>query len=596
MIKKALHKKLFTRRALILAAAKTTLAAGLLGRMFYLQVIKSEGFSQLSEKNRIKTESLAPIRGRILDRNTIVLATNEHSYQLIFGKPLDYTLQELEDAAKKISEFVSFSNEQHEELLDNFKNLRLDEELIVVENLTWQQLVKLEFHLYDIEGSSIETGFNRSYPYGALCGHLTGYIGSISKNETEANSPILYPNFKIGKNGIEKTQEKLLHGIAGVRRTEINAKSEMIQEISTTKSTTGQDINLTIDIDLQKKASLLLGSVTGVVMVLKIHTGEIITSYSSPNFDPNLFNYGISQKNWNNLIYNPELPLIDRSVAMTYPPGSGFKVIVAIAATKNNFDPETKFYCPGYHTVGNRIFRCWKRSGHGSINLYEAIAQSCNVYFWNVAQIIGIQPIADMARIMGYDHKLLNNELPREQVGIIPDPEWKFKNIGSKWTLADTINTAIGQGYVEATPLQILTAASRVASGKKVMPSIIKNEIPLEFEPLNLDQELKTIHKGMTMAVNSRKGTAYKNRILINDIAMAGKTSTSQVISKRHKDDNLSHESVKKTIKNHGIFTAYAPLINPQYAYCGVIEHGGSPSLAIKIARELLTQAQLTKI
>jgi penicillin-binding protein 2 len=592
------HKKLFTRRAVILGAYKIGLATGLLGRMFYLQILKNKGFSELSERNRIKTKIIPPLRGRIFDRSGQTLATNEKSYQLIFTKSYQHTKYDLEQIALKISELLNFLPEQSKELKINLNELAVDNYIIIHENLNWEQLVELELHLYDLNGNSIEIGFDRFYPHGSLCGHLTGYIGSISSIEAAKTSSIIYPNFKIGKNGIEKTQETLLHGQAGVNQVEVNAKGEVVRQISSKESTSGKNIELTIDIDLQRKASGLLENSEGVVLLCKVKTGEILVSVSKPSFDPNLFNHGISVSNWNNLINNPDLPLIDRSVALTYPPGSGFKINVAIAALTQKFNPETTFFCPGHLTVGNRVFHCWNKLGHGTVNLYQALASSCNVYFWNVAKIIGIQPIADTARKIGYGSKLLNNSLPREQSGIIPDPEWKKKNIGTNWTLADTINTAIGQGYVEATPMQILTMVARIATGREIIPSIIKdNANPTNnFAMLGLEQELKIVRKGMEMAANSSIGTAYTNRIIIENYAMAGKTGTCQVISKRHKDDDLSHTNIQKNIRNHGVFVSYAPLHDPEYAFCGIIEHGGTPVKAVRIAKELLTEAQIKKI
>ena len=598
MINESNNKQLFTRRAFILGAAKLGLISGLVGRMFYLQVIKNKDFTVLSERNRIKTKIIPPLRGVIFDRNNNALATNNKSYQLIFTKDNSYLPQDIERVALQISKILNFSEDQFAELLINLEKLKQDEYEVIYENLTWKQLIELELHLYDLVGSEIETGFYRYYNYGALCGHLTGYLGTISPNEVNKSSSLMYPNFKVGKNGIEKTQEKKLHGVAGVEEIEVNAKGEIVRDISCSQAVLpGKNINLTIDIDLQQKASNLLSGSVGVVLVAKAKTGEILASVSNPNFDPNLFTGGISKKNWNGLINNPELPLIDRSVALTYPPGSGFKINVAIAALKEGFNPTIIFNCPGYHVIGDRTFRCWNKAGHGNINLYQAIASSCNVYFWNVAKVIGIQPIADMARIMGYGEKLLNDSLPREQSGIIPDPAWKRKNIGSKWTLADTINTAIGQGYVEATPMQILTMVSRIATGKKFMPSIIKSEeVTSDFGSMNLEREFKEVRKGMEMATNSNIGTAYANRITIDKYSMAGKTGTCQVVSKRHKDDDLSNVNVKKDIRNHGVFVAFAPINNPEYSFCGIIEHGGSPKLAVKIAKELLTEAQEKKL
>ncbi len=596
MNKRSSQKDKFTRRALVLGACKVTLLTCLFGRMFYLQIISNKKFSRLSENNRIRSEIIPPLRGRILDRNHIPLAVNEPNYALVFEKSEIHNTAKNRQIAIKIGDILSLSPEDQAELINQIEELPIDKALLINDNLQWQKLVSLEINMPDLQGVSIRTGFSRLYPYGSLLSHITGYLGSASDKEITKHSITLYPNLKIGKNGIEKTQEKLLQGTAGLQKIEVNAMGQALREISTSTSITGKDIELSIDLGLQKKADNLLGNQTGVILVSKIHSGEIIASVSKPDFDPNLFNQGISTANWNNIINNPELPLINRVVSLTYPPGSGFKINAAIAALKQNFDPETTFTCPGYHMVGDRMFQCWKRTGHGKINLYQAIAGSCNVYFWNIARIIGMQPIADTARQIGYGSKLLNDELPREQTGIIPDPAWKEKNIGNKWNLSDTINAVIGQGYVEATPIQILTMVSRIAVGKQIVPSFIKSKEEKNFASLNLDSELQIVKKGMEMVVNKNIGTAFANRIIDPSFAMAGKTGTCQVISKRHKNDDLSKENIMKKIRNHGIFVAYAPLYKPEYAFCGIIEHGGFPSLAIKIARDTLIEAQLKKI
>lgn len=596
MTNESIQKKIFTRRAFVLGACKAGLIAGLFGRMFYLQILNHHKFVKLAENNYIKTILIPPLRGQIFDRNSNPLATNQQNYQLCFEKLELHSQDNIYEIALKLGDILELSPQQLAELINQLNDSSLGEEIIIAQDLTWLQLSNLETNLFDLEGISLKTGFNRFYPYAALFGHLTGYIGTISDKEILKSSIAIYPNLKIGKNGLEKTQEKALHGVTGLRRIEVNAKGQPIRKITNYEGVKGQDIKLSVDLKLQEKATDLLKGSTGVILLAKLSTGEILTSVSLPSFDPNLFNNGISSSNWNSLIKDPDLPLIDRTIALTYPPGSGFKVNVALAALKKGFDPETKFLCPGYYTLGNRKFKCWNKHGHGSINLYHAIAGSCNVYFWNVAKIIGIQSFADTARLMGYDQKLLNNSLPREQSGIIPDPSWKEKHVGSNWNSADTLNAAIGQGYVEATPIQMLTMIARIATGRKLLPTIIKSKDVSDFESLDLDKELAIIKKGMTMTVNNDMGTAYSNRIINKELAMAGKTGTSQVISKRHDNDDLSNANIVKKIRNHGIFLSYAPLIDPKYAFCGIVEHGGTPTLAVKIANELLTEAQLRNI
>jgi penicillin-binding protein 2 len=589
-------KDQFTRRALILGSCKAFLLAGLFSRMFYLQIISNEKFKNLSEKNRIRTEIIPALRGKILDRNGVALAANQLNYTLVFEKIASHDKKSIHTIALRMGDILKLDPEEQADLINHLNTLSTGKTLTIKENLTWLELTSLELSAYELQGMYISTGFKRYYTYGSTTSHLTGYLGSISETELSKHSINLYPNLKIGKNGVEKTQDTILRGVDDFIKTEVNAKGRFIREIEENKGTNGQDIELAIDINLQQKASQLLGDTTGAILVSKISNGEIIASVSKPDFNPNLFNEGISANNWNKLINNPELPLINRAVSLTYPPGSGFKINVAIAALKENFDPETTFTCPGYHMVGDRMFQCWKKTGHGKVNLFQAIAGSCNVYFWNVARIIGAQAIANTARLMGYGNKLLDNEMPREQPGIIPDHEWKMKHIGTKWTLSDSINMAIGQGYVESTPIQGLTMVSRIASGKKITPSFMKQKNHLDCPSLNLDKELEIVREGMKMTVNTQIGTAYMNRILEPNLAMAGKTGTSQVISKRHKDDDLSRENVVKKIRNHGIFVAYAPVVKPEYAFFGIIEHGGFPSLAIKIAKEVLTEAQLKNI
>ena len=591
------QKKLFTRRSVILGSCKIALVGLLIGKMFHLQILGHKKFSELSERNRVKTKLIPPLRGRILDRNNKALALNEQNYQLVFEKLETRTEKDDYKVLMMVIEILKLSQDQAKEIIDQAKEMEIDDELIVMSNLSWSQVMDIELNIYYLPGVYVKLGFSRLYPYEDLFAHLTGYIGTISNKDKLKNSIHTYPLLKVGKNGIEKTQEGLLCGMTGSRKIEVNAKGEEIREISISNSISGRNIQLTIDADLQQKASNLLSNNTGVVLVAKIKTGEILVSVSKPSFNPNLFNQAISTDEWNKLINNEDLPMIDRTVALTYPPGSIFKINVAIAALKQNFNPETKFFCPGYYTLGERKFKCWNKFGHGSINLHEAIAGSCNVYLWHVARIIGIQPFADIAKLLGYNQKLLNGELPREQNGIIPDPEWKKNKIGTKWTLADTINSAIGQGYVDATSIQILTMISRIASGKKFIPNIIKSDNSNRiFESIGLDREIAIVKKGMEMAVNNPLGTAYSNRIIEKELSMAGKTGTCQVISKRYEDDDLSKANVVKKIKNHGMFVAYAPIHNPEYSFCGIIEHGGSSSLAVKIAKELLQETQLRKI
>lgn len=597
MNKEITQKKLFSRRAILLGSLKAALLAGLVGRMFYLQVVARDKFIKLSDKNRTRKQIIVPLRGKILDRNKSLLAKNVKSFQLIYTKSDSISKNESEEIVLKLNKTINLNltpSEQNE-LIKSIMQLKIDDYIVVKESLTWKELSELEVNLYQLPGTSIEIGYERQYPFAKECAHLTGYIGNIAPNEKIKSEHPIYPNYKVGKNGIEKSKEQVLHGKPGYNNLEVNAKGIVIKEISTYSAAPGVDVELSIDVEIQKRIFELLDE-TGVGMLAKIESGEILASVSKPGFDPNLFNQGISSTQWNNLVNDPELPLIDRCVALNYPPGSAFKINTAIAAIKNNFDPETKFTCPGYYMVGDRAFKCWNKAGHGTINLYQAIAGSCNVYFWSVAKIIGIMPIVDIARKLGYGQKQLNQSLPREQSGLIPDPEWKLERFKSKWTFADTVNSTIGQGYVEATPIQMLTMTARIASGLEFKPTIFKTNAATNFPSLGLDKELNLVRKGMEMCTHNPIGTAYNYRIINEEFAMAGKTGTCQVISKRHKDDDLSLATVDKKHRNHGVFVAYAPTKAPKYAFLSIIEHGGTPRKAIKLANEILSLAQTKKV
>lgn len=586
------NKGTITRRSFLLGGFKATLVAGLLGRMFYLQVLNHNEYAKLSEKNHIKTIYLRPVRGIITDRNNQELATNQRSYQLEFEKLVNES-QNLQSISSVISRILKYSNEEEQELYINLSELKDNEEIVIEPNVSWSELMELELNLYDLKGINLGMSYERKYPFGELFSHITGYLGSSSEKGTLKQMTFL----KIGRNGIEKTQEENLRGIAGNKRIEVNAKGEIIQEISSVSASPGKDIKLALDTELQSKATQLLEGNNGVVLLAKLNTGEILTSVSLPNFNPNLFGKKVPQKEWDKLINSNDLPLINRVVALTYPPGSAFKINVAIAALKNKFDPETRFFCPGHYVLGERKFHCWNKHGHGSLNLFQAIAGSCNVYFWNIAKIVGIQKIADCAKEMGFSKKILDNFLPREQQGIMPDPSWKKNNFSQNWSMADTFNSAIGQGYVEATPIQMLTMIMRIATGKKILPSYLYNsENNNSWESLGIDEELKLVKKGMEMTTSWNQGTGFLNRINIAGMEMAGKTGTCQVISKRYAEEDLSSYSVTKRLRNHGVFMAYAPIHQPKYGFFSIIEHGGTPTLAVKIARELLTQVQIKNI
>jgi penicillin-binding protein 2 len=381
-------------------------------------------------------------------------------------------------------------------------------------------------------------------------------------------------------------------GEFGVKRVEVNAHGVHLRELSVENSIPGDNLALSIDISLQQYISNLLSQHVGSVVVMDIENGEILAMNSSPSFNPNNIVEGISTKDWNKLLTDPNTPMLNKCISNHYPPGSIFKLITALASLKEGNSPSAIYNCKGYVVVGDRKFHCWKEHGHGDVNLTEAISQSCNCYFYNLAKKIGIDNIAHMAEIFGFGKKT-HIELPNEINGLIPDRKWKISRFNKSWQIGDTINCAIGQGFVLTTPIQLAIMVSRIASGKKILPTILLDgNKDKEFEALEVsDTDLDAIRLGMFKAVNDYMGTSFRHRLDDEHFQMAGKTGTSQVVSKKGEKDDLSKKSTAWLHRNHGLFVSYAPFDKPKYAISVVIEHGGSGSGdAAPVARSIFTE------
>ncbi len=574
------RSKVFSRRAMIIAGVQSAFMATLVGRLYYLQIMKNDEYKTFSDSNRIKLFLLPPLRGNILDRDGRIIASNKNYYRVLYDPEVASSKANLTLA--RLADLLEIGEEGYSWMLKRVKRHNSRSPLMLYEHLNWHEVTRVEISSTELPGITIDVGQMRYFPMGNIAPHITGYLGPVSEEEIAKNPLLNHPDFKIGRNGVEKAYEDILRGQAGVKKMEVNAFGLTVRELSREESIPGKDVLLAIDKRLQEFAGKRLEGQVGSVVVLDVKSGEVVTMVSTPGYDPNEVTYGLSSGKWRDLITNVDKPLINKAVANQYPPGSTFKMTVALAALKDGSSPDATYYCPGFMQLGNHRFSCWKKEGHGHLNMRQAIKGSCNVYFYNLAKRIGVDKIAEMASKMGHGKSL--DLVEGEKPGLVPTKDWKEKRYKEPWQMGDTLNVGIGQGYVLATPLQLSVLAARIATGRMVMPHLPlgKTSGDNAFERLNIPEEhLSVVRDGMFMVMNEQGGTAYRSRIDIPEFALAGKTGTSQVIS--HKGlaslDNMTDAEKKKT-ENHAIFVGYAPAENPRYSVSVLIEHGGAGSAA----------------
>ena len=562
----------FSRRSFILGGIKISLISLLCGRLFYLQFLKYNNYKIMSEKNKLRVSVILPVRGKIYDRNKAILAENIKIYNLV----VDKTNSNSKHTITKITKLLNLS-----EIKISNKNSK---EILIIENLNWHQLAKIEENLIDLDGAIIKYDYARIYPTNHYTSHIIGYV---AKN----NAQLQYENeIKIGKSGIEKQLNQLLRGASGVKKYEVDAYGHVIKEIAVEESIRGKSIDLSLDIKLQKLAHDLLGKDNGNATLINIKTGEVEALVSTPSFDNNILSSKMNEKDWQSIINDPNLPLTNKVISNYYAPGSAFKIILYLAALENNFNKDTIINCNGEYKVGNRVFHCSRRYGHGPLNLAEAIQKSCNCYAYEVSKIIGIDKIHEIATILGFGSKT-NIELPGELKGTMPSKLWALTH-GKIWQIGDTLNTGIGQGFIQTTPIQLLTAMARILSNKLIIPTIIKQGSQHDFKDLGLNNSnINILNSALNLVVNKQGGTAFNSKLPDAKIKMAGKTSTVQIISKRFKHEDLSSAKTNKQFRNHGVFLGYGPVINPQYAVCVFVENAGFTKKAVKIAHNLLQDA-----
>ena len=594
--------KLFTRRVAFLGGAKLALGLTLVGRMYYLQVVEADRYRQLAEDNRISLRLIPPPRGRIVDRNGEPLAINQQNFRVLVVSEQAENLDATLDALSRI---LPLSDHERQRIHRDVKRHRRFVPVTVRENLTWEDMARIEVNAPDLPGVLIDEGLSRYYPHEEQAAHVLGYVASVSEKDLTGDPLLELPGFRIGKQGIEKVHDLALRGTGGTSQVEVNAVGRVKRELKRQEGQPGAEVTLTLDMRLQRFAADRLGDESGAVVVMDVHTGEVLTMVSTPSFDPNAFNRGLSNGEWRDLINNPRHPLNNKAIAGQYAPGSTFKMVVALAALEAGVvTPSTRVYCSGHIELGNARFHCWKKTGHGSQNMVEAIMNSCDVYFYEVAKRVGINRIAAMARHLGLGEEQ-GIDLPGESGGLIPTKEWKKTKLKEPWQQGETLIAGIGQGYVLATPLQLAVMAARLANGGFAVQPFLTRDLSIEENAavkeasvgtLGLNQSnLDVVKAGMNAVMNVPGGTAYRARLRLPDVTMAGKTGTSQVrrISMRERETGVKkNDELPWEERDHALFVAFAPVEAPRYAVAVVVEHGGSGSgTAAPIARDVMEQA-----
>jgi penicillin-binding protein 2 len=617
------------RRMFIIGAAKIIVFTGIIARLFSLQITENKKYLTLSDKNRLREWRLAPIRGEFLDYFENVIAGNLEVYQL---HVIPEEVEDFKYLMVRLKKILSISNNKFKKIIKQKNNQKPWETIIISKNLTWEQFTKVNYFLHDLVGAKPVLSVSRNYPFNENYTHVLGYVSEASEKDILNNKIIKdthVPGLKVGKTGLEKTFENELIGTNGVQRYEVNAYGKRISQLDYTDGLNGKTIQLTIDTEIQKFCNELLKDVAGSISVMDIYTGEIVAMQSSPSFNPNLFLFGINQDDWQLIRNHPLKPLVNKTLSGLYSPGSTFKPMVALSALENGIiDENFKVNCTGKIEMYGQTYHCWKKKGHGIVDLKSAMKQSCDTYFYEIARKLGVDRLKETSTKFGLGEKVLNETFSNEKKGLIPNTKWKKNNLGKGWVIGETLITGIGQGYTQTTPLQLCQMTAQLANGGfKIYPKIIvekdsktageirfimnenrkqlnKKDSGLKDATELLDflnkkehqalfkssKNINLVREAMFASTNEIRGTSYKSRIDDPKYQFAGKTGTSQVkrITKLDRELDLKTFEIPYNERDHALYIAFGPYKNPRYALSIVIEHGGSgSSTAAPIAKKL---------
>jgi len=627
--------RIISRRLFMLAAAKILLLAGITSRLYNLQISDREKYEVLADKNRIREWKTPPQRGLITDFYNKILADNDRVFQV------HLSLDEIQDFDKtlfRLKNIINLSNNEIRRIYKTKAKLRPWDTLVASDNLNWSQFSKLNLYLHELEGVKPVVSSSRYYPYGSNLVHVVGYVGEASIRDIERMEEIkenLVPGLKVGKSGIEYSNEKKLIGKYGIKRYEVNSSGKRIIQLEHIKESQGNEIKTTVDLEVQKFAQELLKDKAGSICAMDIYTGQIIAMASSPSYDPNKFTHGIGHKDWEEIRDDPLKPLVNKSIAGLYSPGSTLKPLVALAALEfGTIDPEKAIKCKGhkhpYELYGVK-YHCWKKQGHGFMKLRNAIKQSCDIYFYEMARLLGVDRLSIIAKRYGLGSNILKNVYFDEKKGVVPNTEWKKNALGKSWYLGETVINGIGQGYIQTTPLQLCLMTAQIANGGyKIKPHILFDK-NINFENAKLkiakqltnesllnnsileDREFQLYEKlysrpenidfvkdAMFGSTNEQYGTSFKSRFEDLKYQFAGKTGTSQVkrITEEERELDLKQSQIEYKNRDHALYIAFAPYKEPRYSISVLVEHGGSGSktaapLASKLIKKIIDRHKL---
>ena len=587
------------RRMFIIGSCKFFIMIGLISRLFFLQVKENKKYLTLSDKNRIREWKLPPIRGEFQDYFGNTIAGNFEAYQLHI---IPEEVEDFRYVIYRVKELLDLSEKQFKKILKKKNEIKPWETLIVADNLSWEKFSKINNHLYDLNGVKPVISISRDYPYKENFTHVLGYVSQANENDVLTNENIkekFVPGLKVGKTGLERSFEKRLIGSNSVERYEVNAYGRRISQLAFQKGDKGETIKLTIDTKIQELANELLKEKAGSICVMDIYTGAIIAMHSSPSFDPNSFVFGISQDDWQLIRNNPMKPLVNKSLSGNYSPGSTIKPIVALSALENEvIGKDFTVQCKGHKNpleLYGQTYHCWKKEGHGFVNLREAMKQSCDTYFYEVARRLGVDRLSVTAKKFGLGQKVFKDIFDNEKKGLVPNTEWKKNALGRNWVLGETIITGIGQGFIQTTPIQLCLMTAQIANGGyKIYPKLVaddESQYQDKFTPLYKNsRNIKIVQDAMFSSTNEVRGTSFRSRLNDTKYQFAGKTGTSQVkkITERDRELDLKTFEIPYEERDHALFIAFGPYKNPRYALSIIIEHGGSGgTVAAPLAKEL---------
>ncbi len=595
--------KSISRRAALLAGGKVILLSGLCARLYYLQVMEAERYRMMADDNRINLRLLAPPRGHIVDRFGASMAVNVQNYRVVI---VPEQALDVEETLARLGQLIDVDAHDRRRVLRDAHRRRAFVPITVRENLSWAETSRVEVNGPDLPGISIDVGQSRHYPNGMLGAHVMGYVAAVS-DKRRASDPLLQlPGFRVGKTGIERRYDDELRGTAGNSQVEVNAIGRIIQELARTEGRPGRRIVLSLDLELQRYVTERVAEYRrAAVVAMNAHTGEVLTMVSTPGFDPNGFNEGLDAKSWRALAENPDAPLSNKAIAGQYAPGSTFKIAVMMAALESGIAPDHRAFCTGFTELGDQRFHCWNRHGHGLIAMVDAMRESCDVYFYDLALKLGVDRIAAMARRLGIGAPLAI-DIPGEKGGQMPTRAWKKRRFERNWLKGETLVTAIGQGYVLTTPLQLAVMTARaVNGGYAVVPRLTRNKIDdggvetggVPFPSLGFsERSRKILRQALDEVVNHTRGTAFGARIEESGRVMGGKTGTAQVrrITMMEREAGVKKNKERPwRERDHALFVGFAPVDDPRFVVSVVIEHGGGGSKsAAPVARDVLREVQ----